>query len=148
MRTERRCIPRKRPGAISYFEFEAGSGGIVLDASEKGLAFQAADAVEQLGPSRMFISPHPEERIELSGDVVWTDRTKRTGGLRFVDLGADSCNRIRGRRIRCLPPQCHECRIFLVAAPTWIAARSHRYQCKSVDRGRSSPAWPPFCCPS
>ena len=96
MRTERRCIPRKRPEAISYFEFEAGSGGIVLDASEKGLAFQAADAVEQLGPSRMFISPHPEERIELSGDVVWTDRTKRTGGLRFVDLGADSCNRIRG----------------------------------------------------
>jgi PilZ domain len=96
MRTERRCIPRKRPGEISYFEFEAGSGGIVLDASEKGLAFQAADAVEQLGPSKMFISPHPEERIELSGDVVWTDRTKKTGGLRFVDLGADSCNRIRG----------------------------------------------------
>lgn len=94
--TERRCIPRKRPGTISYFEFEAGSGGIVLDASEKGLAFQASDAVEQLGPSRMFISPHPEERIELSGDVVWTDRTKKTGGLRFIDLGADSCNRIRG----------------------------------------------------
>src|SRR5207253_3765214 len=39
MRTERRCIQRKRPGGISYFEFEAGSGGIVLDASEKGLAF-------------------------------------------------------------------------------------------------------------
>lgn len=96
MRTERRCTPRKRPESISYFEFEAGSGGIVLDASEKGLAFQAADAVEQLGPNRMFISPHPEERIELSGDVVWTDRTKKTGGLRFIDLGADSCNRIRG----------------------------------------------------
>ena len=95
MSIERRCIPRKRPGRISYFEFEAGSGGIVLDASEKGLAFQAADAVEQLGPSKMFISPHPEERIELSGDVVWTDRAKKTGGLRFMDLGADSCNRIR-----------------------------------------------------
>lgn len=88
-------MPRKRPGGISYFEFEAGSGGIVLDASEKGLAFQAADAVQQLGPSRIFISPHPEERIELNGDVVWTDRSKKTGGLRFIDLGADSCNRIR-----------------------------------------------------
>ena len=95
MRTERRCIPRKRPGGISYFEFEAGSGGIVLDASEKGLAFQAADAVQQLGPSRIFISPHPEERIALNGDVVWTDRSKKTGGLRFIDLGADSGNRIR-----------------------------------------------------
>ena len=54
----------------------------MLDASEKGLAFQAADAVEQLGPSRMFVSPHPEERIELSGDVVWTDRAKKTGWLK------------------------------------------------------------------
>ena len=78
MRTERRCIQRKRPGGISYFEFEAGSGGIVLDASEKGLAFQAADAVHQLGSKRIFISPHPEERIELNADVVWTDRSKKS----------------------------------------------------------------------
>src|SRR5437660_10909441 len=72
MRTERRCIQRKRPGRISYFEFEAGSGGIVLDASEKGLAFQAADAVHQLGSKRIFISPHPEERIELNAVLECT----------------------------------------------------------------------------
>jgi hypothetical protein len=95
MRTERRCVPRTRPGGISYFEFDAGSGGIVLDASEKGLAFQAADAIHQWGPSRIFISPHPEERIELKGNVVWTDRTGKTGGLRFIEPGADSCMRIR-----------------------------------------------------
>ena len=95
MKTERRCTPRKRPGGISYFEFEAGSGGIVLGASEKGLAFQAADAVHQLGSNRIFISPHPEERIELNADVVWTDRSKKSGVLRFIDPGADSCNRIR-----------------------------------------------------
>ena len=95
MKTERRCTQRKRPGGISYFEFEAGSGGIVLDASEKGLAFQAADAVHQLGSNRIFISPRPEERIELNADVVWTDRSKKSGGLRFIDPGADSCNQIR-----------------------------------------------------
>lgn len=95
MTTERRCIPRRRPGGISYFEFEAGSGGIVLDASEKGLAFQAADAVEQLGSRRILISPHPGERIELNADVVWMDGSKKAGGLRFIDPGADSCNRIR-----------------------------------------------------
>ena len=95
MRTERRCIQRKRPGGISYFEFEAGSGGIVLDASEKGLGFQAADAVHQLGPSRIWISPRPEERIELTGDVVWTDKSRRTGGLRFIETGADSGKKIR-----------------------------------------------------
>jgi PilZ domain len=95
MKTERRCTQRKRPGGISYFEFEAGSGGIVLDASEKGLAFQAADAVHQVGSNRIFISPHPEERIELNADVVWTDRSKKSGGLRFIDPGADSCIQIR-----------------------------------------------------
>lgn len=95
MRTERRCVQRKRPGGISYFEFEAGSGGIVLDASEKGLGFQAADAVHQLGPSRIWISPRPGERIELTGDVVWTDTSRKTGGLRFIETGADSGKKIR-----------------------------------------------------
>ena len=95
MRTERRCVQRKRPGGISYFEFEAGSGGIILDASEKGLGFQAADALHQLGPSRIWISPRPEERIELTGDVVWTDTSRKTGGLRFIQTGADSTKKIR-----------------------------------------------------
>lgn len=95
MRTERRCIQRKRLGGISYFEFEAGSGGIVLDASEKGLGFQAADAVHQTGPRRIWISPRPEERIELTGDVVWTDTSRKTGGLRFIEAGAESSRKLR-----------------------------------------------------
>ena len=95
MRTERRCAQRKRPGGISYFEFEAGSGGIVLDASEIGLRFQAADTVQQLGPIRIWISPRPEERIELTGDVVWTDKSRKTGGLRFIETGGESSKKIR-----------------------------------------------------
>src|SRR6266704_2745442 len=93
--TERRGAERKRPGGISYFQFEAGSGGIVLDASEKGLAFQAADAVQQLGPNRICISPDPERRIELDGDIVWMDRSRKAGGLLFVDPDADTCDQIR-----------------------------------------------------
>lgn len=95
MQTERRCVQRKRPAGISYFEFEAGSGGIVLDASEKGLGFQAADAVHLLGPRRIWISPRPEERIELTGDVVWTDTSRKTGGVRFIETGADNSKEIR-----------------------------------------------------
>jgi len=94
MRTERRCVQRKRPGGISYFEFEAGSGGIVLDASDKGLGFQAADEVHQLGPSRIWISPRPEERIEFTGDVVWTDKSRKTGGLRFLEAGGDNSQKV------------------------------------------------------
>ena len=97
MQTERRCVQRKMSRGISYIEFEAGSAGIILDASEKGLGFRAADAVQQLGPSRVWIwtSPRSEERIEITGNVVWTDSSNKTGGLRFNETGADSCNQIR-----------------------------------------------------
>lgn len=97
MKTERRCVQRKRPGGIPYLEFEAGRGGIVLDASEKGLGFRAAGAVQQLGPSRIriWISPRPEERIEITGNVVWADSSNKTGGLRFIETGADSSDQIR-----------------------------------------------------
>jgi len=93
--TERRHAQRKRPGGISYFQFEAGSGGIVLDASERGLAFQAADAVQQLGPSRICISPDPERRIEVDGDIVWMDKSKKAGGLLFLELDAYTSKQIR-----------------------------------------------------
>ena len=97
MQTERRCVQRKTARGISYIEFEAGSGGIILDASEKGLGFRAAHAVQQLGPSRMWIwiSPRPEERIEFTANVVWTDSSNKTGGLRFIETGADSSNQVR-----------------------------------------------------
>jgi PilZ domain len=97
MQIDRRCVQRKRLGGISYLEFEAGRGGIVLDASEKGLGFRAADAVQQLGPSRIRIwtSPRPEERIEITGTVVWTDSSNKTGGLRFIETGAGSSDQIR-----------------------------------------------------
>ena len=97
MQTERRCVQRQMSRGISYIEFEAGSAGIILDASEKGLGFRAADAVQQLGPSRVWIwtSPRSEERIEITGNVVWTDSSNKTGGLRFNETGADSCNQIR-----------------------------------------------------
>ena len=97
MQTERRCVQRKTSRGTSYIEFEAGSGGIILDASEKGLGFRAADAVQQLGPSRIWIwtSPRREERIEITGNVVWTDSSSRTGGLRFIETSRDSSDQIR-----------------------------------------------------
>lgn len=166
MRTERRCTQRRRPGGISYFEFEAGSGGIVLDASEKGLAFQAADAVYQLGPSRISISPNPEERIEVNGEVVWVDRSKKTGGLRFADTGVDTSKRIRDwlkqsgesnsdgneefplpawavQDLREVPSKAHQ---RDVKPPASLAAPSDHIEVREEQRAARSvaPALPPF----
>jgi len=92
--TERRSIHRERPRELSYIQFEPEGGGIVLNASERGLAFHAATAVRQPGQVRLSISLKPEEMIGLTAELVWMDQTKKSGGLRFVELTEDTRNQI------------------------------------------------------
>jgi hypothetical protein len=94
MNSERRSIHRERPEELSYIQFEPGGGGIVLDASERGLAFQAATAVRLPGQVRISISPNPKQLIGLTAEIVWMDQTNRSGGLRFVELTEDTRNQI------------------------------------------------------
>jgi hypothetical protein len=94
MNSERRSIHRKRPEELSYILFEPEGGGIVLNASERGLAFHAATAVRRPGQVRLSISPNPEQLIGLTAEIVWTDQTKKSGGLRFVGLTEDTRNQI------------------------------------------------------
>jgi hypothetical protein len=94
MNSERRSIHRERPADLCYIQFEPEGGGIVLDASERGLAFQAATAVRLPGQVRLSISPNPKQLIGLTAEIVWMDQTKRSGGLRFVELTEDTRNQI------------------------------------------------------
>ena len=94
MNSERRSIHRKRPEELSYIQFEPEGGGIVLNASEQGLAFQTATAVRLSGHVRLSISPNPKQLIGLTAEIVWVDQTERSGGLRFVELTEDSRNQI------------------------------------------------------
>jgi hypothetical protein len=94
MNSERRSIRRERPEELSYIQFEPEGGGIVLNASERGVAFHAATAVRQPGQVRLSISPNPKELIGLTAEIVWMDQTKRSGGLRFVELTEDTRNQI------------------------------------------------------
>ena len=63
MNLERRSLQREIPEKLSYIQFEPEGGGIVLNASEQGLAFHAANAVRQPGPIRLCISPNPAQRL-------------------------------------------------------------------------------------
>lgn len=94
MNSERRCTRRERPGEISYIHFEPEGGGIVLNASERGLAFQAAIAVRPQGPVSLSISPNPEQSIGLTAEIVWMDPTKKSGGLRFTEITENTRNQI------------------------------------------------------
>jgi hypothetical protein len=96
MEPERRHVQRKRPEGLCYIQFETESGGIAWNASEKGLGFHVVAPIRQSGPIRLCISPSPKDRIEVLGTVVWTDKSKRSGGLQFTELSADTHELIRG----------------------------------------------------
>ena len=95
MEPERRAAQRLRPGDLTYLEFGEGIGGMVWDASENGLAFQAVAAVQAGRQITLCISPNPASRIELRSTVVWTDQSKKFGGLQFAQLSDDTRERIR-----------------------------------------------------
>jgi hypothetical protein len=95
MEPERRCIHRTSPQELSYIQFGQEGGGIVLNASERGLAFHVAAALRQPGPIQLCISPNPMQKIKLAAEIAWVNQTKKSGGLRFTDLTADARNQIR-----------------------------------------------------
>jgi hypothetical protein len=95
MKPERRTTRREKPEKLSYIQFEPEGGGIVVNASERGLAFHVATALRLRGPIRLSVSPNPLQQIKLAGECAWMDETKKSGGLRFTELTADASNQIR-----------------------------------------------------
>src|ERR1700722_7677330 len=78
--------PRVRLGNILYVDLSSGNGGIVLDLSEKGLALQTADRLEETRQIRFrFLAPWLEQ-VEITGDLIWADETRKKGGVRFNTL--------------------------------------------------------------
>ena len=68
----------------------------MLDASEDGLQFQAVGPVEHGdGQIPLWFTLNPTNRIETLGEVMWTDETRRTGGLRFINLPGETRIHIR-----------------------------------------------------
>jgi hypothetical protein len=82
---ERRHHPRMKLNKLSCIQIEPDNNGVVLNFSENGLSFQAVAPI-QVGRMRFWFLCPPNGRIEATGDLSWTDRTNRVGGLQFVDL--------------------------------------------------------------
>jgi cell division septation protein DedD len=85
MQQERRLSERKTLEQLAHIELPFGNDGIVRDVSEGGLSFDAGSPVELCGPIAFWFSAH-SNRIEGTGELVWTDQAKRTVGLRFTQL--------------------------------------------------------------
>ena len=95
MNTNRRQL-RVVPDTLVFIQLEHDDGGKVLNVSEGGLSFEAfAPIPNRRGPIHFWFSLDLSDRIEATCRLVWTDATKRVGGLRFLELSPGARNQIR-----------------------------------------------------
>ncbi|HEY4054439.1 MAG TPA: PilZ domain-containing protein [Terriglobales bacterium] len=91
---ERRNIPRTKLERLAYIHIEPDNGGIVLNVSGNGLGFHSMNAVERNGPVR-FSLQEQNRRIDVCGELVWTDEIQKIGGLRFTTLTTEARAQVR-----------------------------------------------------
>jgi hypothetical protein len=93
---DRRLQTRTTPASLTYFGLGDANGGVVLNINETGMAVAVANhlvAGECLPPIR-FQLPRSSQSIDISAQLVWLAESKRTAGIRFVNLTADARNQI------------------------------------------------------
>lgn len=94
MTPERRRSPRISLSALAYITFDSNCGGIVVNISDEGLCFHTIAPIERSDTIHFWFSADGK-RIEAQGRLVWTDDTRKTGGLRFNALSPEASRQIR-----------------------------------------------------
>ena len=72
-----------------YINIEPNNAGSVSNVSEGGLCFHSIAPVQANRTIRFWFSEH-NRRIEIDGDLAWTDETRKTAGVRFTSLPAEA----------------------------------------------------------
>jgi TonB family protein len=76
--------------AIAYLDIGAGNGGIALNLSEDGMAFQAVGPLDsQTSISLRIQLPDSRTRIKTAAQIVWVSESNREAGVCFVDLPSE-----------------------------------------------------------
>jgi cell division protein FtsN len=79
---------------FAYINIEPNNAGSVLNVSEGGLCFHSIAPVPTNRRIRFWFSEH-NRRVEVDGELAWTDETRKTGGSRFTTLPAEAREQIR-----------------------------------------------------
>jgi TonB family protein len=88
---ERRSYARRRIDGLTYADFGADNGAIILDLGEGGLGFQSVTPVS-LGQAVLlkFKLPGKNDHVESYAEVAWLNESGKGGGLRFVELNGNA----------------------------------------------------------
>ena len=94
MEPDKRRFVRKRTDQLLYAEFGPDNGSILLNLSEEGCSFQSMAPVraEQL---RFSVSVGDGRKLEGDGQLVWSDTSKKTGGMRFLNPSQELQEQVR-----------------------------------------------------
>lgn len=87
---------RTTPARRANVELGGKNGGVILNISETGMAVATADplAVNDSFACIRFQLPSSGQSIEVSAQIVWLAESKKSAGVRFVDLAAEVRNQI------------------------------------------------------
>jgi TonB family protein len=81
---------------LNYIKLGEDNGGILLNISEDGLAFTAAEPlVGEFVPRLRFQLDEKAEWIEASGRIVWLNDSKKGAGIQFLDISDADRQQIR-----------------------------------------------------
>src|SRR5580704_4202565 len=81
---------------LNYITLGESNGGILLNISEDGLAFTAAEPlVGEFVPRLRFQLEEKAEWIEASGRIVWLNDSKKGAGIQFLDISDADRRQIR-----------------------------------------------------
>jgi len=81
---------------LNYIKLGESNGGILLNISEDGLAFTAAEPlVGEFVPRLRFQLEEKAEWIEASGRIVWLNDSKKGAGIQFLDISDADRQQIR-----------------------------------------------------
>jgi hypothetical protein len=73
--------------SLNYIKLGESNGGILMNVSEDGLAFTAAEVITGDFIRRLrFQLAEKSEWIEASGRIVWLSDTRKAAGIQFVDI--------------------------------------------------------------
>jgi len=94
MEPDKRRFVRKRTDQLLYAEFGPDNGSILLNLSEGGCSFQSMAPVraEQM---RFSVSVGDGRKLEGDGQIVWSDTSKKTGGMRFLNPSQELQEKVR-----------------------------------------------------
>jgi hypothetical protein len=93
--TERRKSPRTPIRRLAYVNLEPyDNGGVITDISADGLRFHTVNPVEHGGLVRLSVVLGAVNQLQIVGELVWMDESRKVGGVRFTVLPDDAAEQI------------------------------------------------------